>query len=158
MRNLASLFVLLAVLWLALSGVYKPLMLGLGLGSVAFTLWISRRMDVVGGAKDTGMLSWRLPVYWAWLAWQIALSCLHVARLVLVPARIAPRVLRVPVQQASDVGRVTYANSVTLTPGTVSLILSRSELIVHALDQQAVDELQREGMGDKVRWLERGRR
>lgn len=158
MRNLASLFVLLAVLWLALSGIYKPLILGLGLGSVAFTLWISKRMDVVGGAKDPGMLSWRLPVYWAWLAWQIALSCLHVARLVLAPARIAPRVLRVPVQQASDVGRVTYANSVTLTPGTVSLILSRSELIVHALDQQAVDELQREGMGDKVRWLERGRR
>lgn len=156
MRNLLSLFVLLAFLWLALSGVYKPLILGLGLLSVAFTLWISRRMGVVGGASNPELLTWRLPVYWAWLVWQIALSCVHVARLVISPSRIAPRVLDVPVQQTSDVGRVTYANSVTLTPGTVSLVLKHSALRVHALDQQAADELQREGMGVKVRWLERG--
>lgn len=156
MRNSLSLLVLLAILWLALSGVYKPLMLGLGLASVAFTLWISKRMDVIGDANNPGMFTWRLPIYWAWLAWQIALSCLHVARLVITPSRIAPRVLSVPVQQASDVGRVTYANSVTLTPGTVALVLKHSELRVHALDQQAEDELRCEGMGVKVRWLERG--
>ncbi|GAA4854351.1 Na+/H+ antiporter subunit E [Luteimonas vadosa] len=158
MRNLAALFFLLSVLWLALSGVYKPLMLGLGLGSVLFTLWMSKRMDVLGVAHGAELSAWRLPLFWAWLAWQVALSCVHVARLVFVPSRISPRVLRVPVQQASDVGRVTYANSITLTPGTVSLVLNRSELCIHALDQQAEDELRREGMGAKVHWLERGRR
>lgn len=154
MRNLTSLFVLLAALWLALSGVYKPLILALGLGSVLFALWMARRMDVVGDQNNAGLYSWRLPVYWAWLVWQITLSNLHVARLVLVPGRIAPRIVRMPVNQASDIGRVTYANSITLTPGTVSLVLTPDELIVHAIDRQAADELQREGMGDKVRWLE----
>lgn len=157
MGNLTSLFVLLAALWLVLSGVYKPLILVLGLGSVLFTLWLARRMDVVGDESNAGLYSWRLPVYWAWLAWQVTLSNLHVARLVLAPGRISPRILRMPVDQATDIGRVTYANSVTLTPGTVSLVLTRDELVVHAIDQQADDELQREGMGDKVRWLE-GRR
>lgn len=156
MRNLVSLFVLLAVLWLALSGVYTPLLLALGLVSVAFALWISRRMDVIGDENNPGLFSWRLPVYWAWLVWQILLSNLHVARLVLAPRRIAPRVLRMPVKQASVAGKVTYANSVTLTPGTVSLVLEGDELTVHALDGQAADELLREGMGDKVRWLESG--
>lgn len=157
MRNLTSLFVLLAALWLALSGVYKPLILALGLGSVLFALWMARRMDVVGDQNNAGLYSWRLPVYWAWLVWQITLSNLHVARLVLAPGRIAPRIVQMPVNQASDIGRVTYANSITLTPGTVSLVLTPDELIVHAIDRQAADELQREGMGDKVRWLE-GRR
>lgn len=157
MRNLTSLFVLLAALWLALSGVYKPLILALGLGSVLFALWMARRMDVVGDESNAGLYSWRLPVYWAWLVWQITLSNLHVARLVLAPGRLAPRIVRMPVNQASDIGRVTYANSVTLTPGTVSLVLAPDELVVHAIDRQAADELQREGMGDKVRWLE-GRR
>lgn len=154
MRNLTSLFVLLAALWLALSGVYKPLILALGLGSVLFALWMARRMDVVGDQNNAGLYSWRLPVYWTWLVWQITLSNLHVARLVLVPGRIAPRIVRMPANQASDIGRVTYANSITLTPGTVSLVLTPDELIVHAIDRQAADELQREGMGDKVRWLE----
>lgn len=154
MRNLVSLFVLLALLWLALSGVYKPLLLGLGLASVGFALWISRRMDLLGNEHAPGMFSWRLPVYWAWLVGQIALSNLHVARLVLTPGKIAPRVLKLPVKQASDAGKVTFANSVTLTPGTVTLALEGDELTVHALDEQAADELLREGMGDKVRWLE----
>lgn len=154
MRNLVSLFVLLALLWLALSGVYKPLLIGLGLLSVGFALWISRRMDVIGDENNPGLFSWRLPVYWAWLVWQIALSNLHVARLVFSPGRISPQVMKMPVRQASDAGKVTFANSVTLTPGTVTLALEGDELTVHALDDQAADELRREGMGDKVRWLE----
>ena len=154
MRNLVSLFVLLALLWLALSGVYKPLLFALGLGSVAFALWISRRMDVIGDENNPGLFSWRLPVFWAWLVWQIVLSNLHVARLVFSPRKIAPRVMKLPVKQASVAGKVTFANSVTLTPGTVSLELEGDELTVHALDDQSAEELLQEGMGDKVRWLE----
>lgn len=154
MRNLVSMFVLLAALWLALSGVYKPLLLGLGLASVGFSLWISRRMNVIGHENNPGIFSWRLPVYWGWLVWQIVLSNLHVARLVLWPRGIAPRVMHLPVKQASVAGKVTFANSVTLTPGTVTLALEGDELTVHALDEQAAEELLQEGMGDKVRWLE----
>lgn len=154
MRNLVSLFVMLALLWLALSGVYKPLLFALGLASVLFALWISRRMDVIGDEHHPGLFSWRLPVFWAWLVWQIVLSNLHVAKLVFAPGRIAPRVLKRPVKPVSIAGKVTYANSVTLTPGTVSLVLEQDELTVHALDDQSADELMREGMGAKVRWLE----
>jgi multicomponent Na+:H+ antiporter subunit E len=154
MRNLVFAFVVLAALWLVLSGIYKPLLVGLGLGSVLFTLWIALRMDLFGNGGRRGLALLRWPAYLAWLLWQIVQANLHVARLVFQPRRIAPCVLKVPVSQASDFARATYANSVTLTPGTVSLMLDRDVLTVHALDRHAADELLGGEMGRRVCALE----
>jgi multicomponent Na+:H+ antiporter subunit E len=158
MRNLFFAFVVLAALWLVLSGVYKPLLLALGLGSVLFTLWVARRMDLFGDGHGPHLVLWRWPAYLGWLLWQIVQSNLHVARLVFQPGRIAPCVLKVPVPQAGDFARATYANSVTLTPGTVSLMLDRDVLTVHALDRRAADELQDGELGRRVCALEDRRR
>lgn len=159
MRYIISLSLIMTALWLALSGVYKPLILGLGAASIALSVWLAHRMDVVGAEHNPGMFSWRLPVYWGWLVWQIVVANVQVARLVLAPRvigprGIGPRVIKVPVPQSTDVGRATYANSVTLTPGTVSLILTPGELTVHALTRPAAEELESGAMAEKVRWLE----
>lgn len=154
MRYIVYLTLIMTALWLALSGVYKPLILGLGAASIALSVWIAHRMDVVGAEHNPGLFSWRLPVYWAWLVWQIVLANLRVARLVLAPRGISPRVIKVPVPHVTDVGRTTYANSTTLTPGTVSLVLEPEVLTVHALSRHAADELEGGAMANKVRWLE----
>lgn len=155
MRYVISLTLLLVVLWLAVSGVYKPLLFILGGGSVALVVWLSVRMDVVGIEHNPVMYSWRLAIYWGWLMWQIVLANFHVARLALKPDGIHPSLLTVPVPHDSAVAKVTYGNSVTLTPGTVTLLLRDDLLSVHALDRQSAEQLREGSMARKISWLER---
>jgi multicomponent Na+:H+ antiporter subunit E len=156
MRYILSLTIMLAALWLAISGVYKPLLFILGGGSVALVVWLSLRMDVVGIEHNPVLYSWRLPLYWAWLLWQIVLANLNVARRVLTPAGISPRILTVPVEHTTAVAKVTYANSCTLTPGTVALHLTETQLTAHALDQTSASDLAAGTMASKIAWLESG--
>lgn len=157
MRYVMSLSILLASLWLAISGVYKTPILLLGVGSVALVVWLSRRMDVVGVEHNPVLFSWRLPVYWAWLLGQIVSANLNVARAIASPARVRPGLVRMPVGHKSAIGKVTYANSVTLTPGTISLLLTGSELTAHALDPHSARGLETGEMDRWIQWLESGR-
>jgi len=155
MRYFLSLAILLSLLWLGISGVYKPLLFILGAASVAFVVWMSRRMDVVGVEHNPVLYSWRLPVYWLWLLWEIVKSNIEVSRAALSPrALIRPRVLKVPVKLGSAIGKVTYANSVTLTPGTVTLLLEEDHLEVHALLESSAASLESGKMARKIAWLE----
>lgn len=157
MRYAASLTAILVLLWLGISGVYKPLILGLGVASIALVVWISRRMDVVGVEHNPALYSWRLPLYWGWLVWQIIVANFQVAACALNPSRLQPSVVRVPVPQKTAVGKVTYANSVTLTPGTVTLLLHPGEMTVHALHQASREDLESGAMAQRILWLEAGR-
>lgn len=156
MRYFIALATVLALLWLGLSGVYKPLILILGAASVALVVWITERMEVLGAEHDPGTLSWRLPVYWTWLIGEIILANLMVARAVINPKRIKPSVIKVPATTRTRVGLVTYGNSITLTPGTVTTELTdgSGEIQVHALLDEAVDGLRNGDMLKRVQWLE----
>jgi multicomponent Na+:H+ antiporter subunit E len=154
MRYILSLTIVLAGLWLAVSGVYKPLLFILGGGSVALVVWLSLRMDVVGVEHDPALYSWRLPIYWAWLFWQIVLTNINVAGRILRPHSIRSHLLTVPVPMSTAVGKVTYANSCTLTPGTVALHLTEDILTVHALDAYSSQDLKAGHMARKIGWLE----
>lgn len=131
---------LLAALWLALSGRYstQPIVLIMGVLSVALVWWLSARMDRTAGEpglprETVGMLL-RAPRYLSWLAWQVMRANLALTRVVLDPrSRLEPRLLRVRARQRSALGQVVHANSITLTPGTITLDLRGGELLVHAL-------------------------
>jgi multicomponent Na+:H+ antiporter subunit E len=86
-----------------------------------------------------------------WLLWEIAKANVDVARRVLSrrPA-IAPSLLRVRAGQRGDLGRAIYANSITLTPGTVSIEVAGDEITVHALTAEAADGLRTGEMDRKV--------
>lgn len=156
MRYFLSLAVILVLLWLGLSGVYKPLLFALGAASVAFVVWMSRRMEVVGVEHNPILYTWRLPVYWVWLSWEIVKSNVDVARAALAPRRhLHPRIVSVPVRLRSPIAKVTYANSVTLTPGTVTLLLENDELEAHALTRGSAATLESGAMARKISWLER---
>ena len=145
-----SLGIFLAAIWLLLSGHYTPLILAFGAVSVVFVVWLARRMDVVDREGHPMHLTWGAPLYWSWLGWQIVLSNIAVARAILAPRlSIDPRMIEVEATQGDDLGRVTFANAITLTPGTVTVrVLENRRILVHALTAEAADDL---ASGDMAR-------
>ena len=86
---------------------------------------------------------------------EIVLSNLAVARVILDPKLpIHPRILRVPAGQRSDLGQVIYANSITLTPGTVTLDVRDGHMLVHALTTESAKGLLTGEMDRRVAQLE----
>ena len=134
MRIVATAIFMMA-LWLLMSGIYKPLIIGLGAGSVLLVVWVMARMNAV----DDYRMSIRLKpitfvMYNLWLLTEIARANWAVTRIVLsrrMPIR--QKMFEVPNSQTTDLGRVVFANSITLTPGTVSVEARAGCFLVHAL-------------------------
>ena len=149
-RNL-SLVVLLTALWLLLSGHLEPLILGLGVASIAITFYLAHRMNVVDHESHPIHISRRLLVFWSFLTKEIILSNLDVVRRIIRPKScISPTLFDVQLPQNSDLGRVIYANAITLTPGTVTIRVLPDKLVVHALCQETADDLRSNRMAVRV--------
>lgn len=134
MANSISLWVLLYVFWFLLSGHTEPLILGFGAVSCALVVFIAHRMDVIDHEGHPSHLSSKIIPYWAWLCWEIVKSNMDVAKVILSPKLpITPVMFKTRANQARELGQVIYANSITLTPGTVTVNLEDGILEVHAL-------------------------
>jgi multicomponent Na+:H+ antiporter subunit E len=132
----------LSVVWLAWSGHFEPLMLGLGAGSLLIVVYLCHRLQLLDSEGVPLELYYgRLLAYVPWLAVEIIKANLDVARRILTPGPlpIAPRFIKVRPSQSTDLARVIYANSITLTPGTVSIDVAEDEIVVHALHAQAAE-------------------
>ncbi len=157
MRHAISLGMFLYVLWLLLSGHFEPLLLGLGALSCLIVVIIALRMDVIDHESHPIHLTARLPLYWVWLLWEIVKANITVAKLVWHPALpICPTVVRVRASQQTELGQVIYANSITLTPGTVSLNLEDHHIDVHAITTWLAADLQAGDMDRRVTQIEGG--
>jgi multicomponent Na+:H+ antiporter subunit E len=140
MIRLLSLILVLTAVWLLLSGHFDPLFYGLGAVSVALSVWVSARMKVVDHEGHPFHIAGRVFIYFPWLFWEIIKSNIDVARRVLSPSLpIDPRVIVVRASQKTAVGRTIYANSITLTPGTITIDVRGSELEVHALTEASAE-------------------
>ena len=135
MLHALSLSGALYALWLLLSGFFAPLLLGLGLASVFVVVFIAMRMDVIDHEGHPIHLSWRALFFWPWLALEIIKSNFDVARAILSPSgsAIKPSVFKIKASQVTELGHVLYANSITLTPGTVTLALHDGYMDIHSL-------------------------
>jgi multicomponent Na+:H+ antiporter subunit E len=137
--------------WLLLSGHFDGLFLALGAVSVGLSVWAAARMDVVDPEGHPIHIAGRLFTYIPWLIWEIIKSNVDVARRILSPSLpIAPRVFVVTSSQKTAVGRTIYANSITLTPGTVTIDVRGSELEVHALTEASADVIKSGAMDRRV--------
>lgn len=155
MRHTVSVLLVLSVIWLANSGHYGPLLISFGVVSVLLSAWITHRMDVVDHESLPFHLSRKLPGYYLWLAKNIFTSNLDVVRRAWIgPSAISPQLERVPADQRSDLGRVIYANSINLTPGTLSVQVDDDAILVHALSKDGMDSLKGGEMGRRVCALE----
>lgn len=154
-KHAISLSLVLFAVWLLLSGHFVPLLLAFGVLSCVIAVAISMRMDVIDHEGHPIHLGWRAIFYWPWLIWQIVLANLSVARIILSPSMpISPNIVIIDAEQHTELGRVIFANSITLTPGTVSLELDRDRIVVHALTEAAALELSEGAMNRKVTRME----
>jgi len=143
--RLAGTMLVLFVLWLLMSGIYKPLIIGFGVASVVLVMVVSRRMDAV----DDDRIQIRLkPVefakYFIWLLVEIAKANWAVTKVILSPDMATRQHLfLVPHSQKTDLGQVIFANSITLTPGTISVEAEPGHFLVHAVcyDESDMDAL-----------------
>lgn len=133
------------------------MMLKFGVFSVLVTAAISWRMDSVDHEQHPGVPSWRLLVYLPWLFKEIVISNLHVAQVILrADLPIQPQLIRVQTTQRTDLGHVIHANSITITPGTVSLDVRNGTILVHALTLNTAEGALSGDMDQRVTWLEGG--
>ncbi|XVV00235.1 Na+/H+ antiporter subunit E [Actinosynnema sp. CA-248983] len=150
--RVAPLFV---VFWLVLSGHFSVLFLALGAFSVALVCWICLRAGVVHPPDITARLLLRLPLYFLWLGKEVVVSAFRVARAVWSPGlALRPVVETTPTEGMPVTAQVIYANSITLTPGTLSLTVAEGAVEVHALGAEDVADLRGGRLLRKVRWLE----
>ena len=155
LKAIASAIFLMA-LWLLMSGVYKPLVIGFGLGSVFLIMIILWRMDKVDGDHVQIRLNpLRFLGYIIWLFGEIAKSNWAVTRVILSPVmQIRQKMLVVPQSQKTDLAQVIFANSITLTPGTITVETEENGLLVHALSYCPEDDASLTDMDRRVSAVE----
>jgi multicomponent Na+:H+ antiporter subunit E len=156
MRQIISLSVLLLTVWLLNSGHYNPLLLSLGAASILFVLFVSIRMDIVDDeSQPIHILSLAMFAYWLWLLKELIVSNIDVTkRIWLGKSSIDPQIKTLSLKQKSALAQVIYANSITLTPGTITMELNEDSLIVHSLCKEGMLSLETETMSNKVCNLE----
>jgi len=141
----------LVAAWLLWSGIYKPLLLGLGLLSCLLTIYVKHRMEYFQTEVFALRFGRRLIGYWLWLAKEVVKSSLDVARIVITPGLpISPRVVKIQASSAHPVDQATLANSITLTPGTLALDVYKGEITVHALTEAGAEVLRQGEMDRRV--------
>ncbi|WP_144395299.1 Na+/H+ antiporter subunit E [Pleionea sediminis] len=155
MRHTISITLVLSILWIVNSGYYTPLLLSFGLISVLFVVWIAHRMDVVDHETLPIHLSGKLLAYYFWLMKKIIISNIDVARRVWqINPDLSPKLKKLAITQKTDMGRVIYANSINLTPGTLSVDLKNDYVLVHSLTSDGIKELEQGEMDRLVTELE----
>ena len=148
---------ILFIFWLLLSGHYTPLLIGLGLGSCGLVVYLAMRMDLVDHEGVPLQLGGRFWVYFPWLMKEIFIANVSVARVILNPKLpISPVVTHFRASQESDLGKTIYANSITLTPGTITTSIQGQDLEIHALTRKDIDGREEDEMDHRVSWVESG--
>ncbi len=148
---LLGLFIAAWVLW---SGYLSPLLLGLGAFSCLLTVWIVRRMGYFDDETFAFHYDWRLLGFWVWLGGQVVKSSFEVARIVLRrKIEVKPTVVDIDGSGLGPVDLVLLGNSITLTPGTLTLDVYEGRLRVHALTREGADALKSGEMQRRVAGL-----
>ena len=141
--------------WLTLSGHYTPLLVGLGAGSCALVVYLAMRMDVVDHEGVPLHVLGRALIYFPWLMWEVVKANVDVAKVILDPKLpISPRLVQFHGSQKSDLGRAIYGNSITLTPGTITIGIEGQEYQIHALRAEDLDSKEPAEMDQLCTWVE----
>jgi multicomponent Na+:H+ antiporter subunit E len=156
MLHVAGTVAVLFAFWLLLSGFFTAFLLASGLGSALAVVLFSRHIGIIAHEGHPVRLGVRaLYSYWPWLAVEIIKSGWDVTRRILHPRLpISPTLARFKPSQRTDLGLVIHANSITLTPGTISVDVGRHEFLVHALSAEGAASLDGSEMDRRVRVLE----
>ena len=137
-----AIFLLLFGIWIIFSGQFDPFHLAMGLVSALFVPLISSSFlfldrDRSAGQRLGEMI--RIPGYLAWILYKIFQANLHILKLALTPGDlkgVEPSMVKVKTNLKTDFGRYVLANSITLTPGTITVLMEGDELLVHSISEE----------------------
>ena len=156
MARILLMTVILGLLWLMWSGIYTPLVLGLGAFSCVVTVFIAHRIGFFEQEVYTLKVLGRLPRYWTWLFIEIVKSSLEVAGVVLGRRlEISPTVVKFSLAPNDAVGQVILGNSITLTPGTLTLDIHEGQITVHCLTKESAEALLKGDFNERAAALTR---
>ncbi|RLB71771.1 MAG: Na(+)/H(+) antiporter subunit B [Deltaproteobacteria bacterium] len=142
-RHFALTFTLLFLFWLLLSGHYDLFHISIGIFCCLLVSYSSSEFLFVHvGAGDSHLIILRLLTYVPWHLYQIIISNIYLAKLVFSPiSRLNPHIIHYKTKLTNGLALVTYANSITLTPGTITIDLNDDTFYVHAIDSEVADDL-----------------
>lgn len=151
-QNIMATFAILMVFWVVLSGKFDPFHLSLGgLCSLFVAVRFHDMLFANVRVGDMRTVVGRFIGYIPWLLRQIFMANIHVASLVLRPKMpIEPRILTFKTKLETDISSVTLANSITLTPGTITVDIRENVFHVHALSRKVAEDLNAGEMEDRV--------
>lgn len=148
MMYLIALSLVLMGIWLVWSGIYEPLLIGFGVVSVALTVFASRLLSTIDDEGQPLSLGMRPLWYVPWLLKEIVVANIDVIKRIIHPKLndeaakiISPTWIKVSAKQKTRLGRTLFANSITLTPGTVSVDVGEDYIWVHAISQEGAESL-----------------
>ena len=140
MLHAISAFFALFLFWILLSGYFTAFLLGAGAASALAVVMFSRRLDVIDHEGSPMQLSLKVALYWVWLLKEIVKSAWDVSKIILQPSMpISPTMISFAPSQRTSVGLVIHANSITLTPGTITVTAEPGSFVVHALTRAGAD-------------------
>ncbi|MFH2001629.1 MAG: Na+/H+ antiporter subunit E [Planctomycetota bacterium] len=138
-------FFILSGFWVLMSGKFDAFHLTLGAISCLLISYLSHDLLFSGlGHRRKPGIPFRFILYIPWLLYQIVLANIHVVRLALDPRaaeHVDPRIIRFKTKLKQDMSKVTFANSITLTPGTITVHITDDEFVVHAISEKAASGL-----------------
>lgn len=152
-----GLAVSLFAFWLLMSGIYTPFLVASGLGASVVVALLALKMEVADREGYPLRFSPAVVLYWPWLLKEILVSGWRVGRIILDPRLpVSPVLVRFRPTQSTAVGIATHANSITLTPGTITVEARHDEFRVHALTREGGRGLDGSEMDRRITKLEGG--
>ena len=152
-----SLILVLFIFWLLLSGIYYPFFIISGFViSVLIVIFIKKLKLLDNEGHPIEYTLKAVFIYWPWLLKEIFFSALAVSKIILSKnMQISPTLSKIKSTQQTDFGKTVFANSITLTPGTLSVEISNDKIEVHALTKSGIEELKVGKMDRKVTKFEK---
>ena len=146
---------LFGILWLIFSGVYEPLTLSFGVVSVLIVTAINSLLKMSADSEShfsyKNFFCFLLP----WILKEIVVSGIKTSGAILGFRKFKSNAKKIKVSQRTPLGTVIYGNSITLTPGTLTIEVDQGNLFVHALCDSSLNELEVGEMDKRVSDLEK---
>ncbi len=142
-----AVFFLLFLNWVVLSGKFDGFHVGLGVVSCLIVAYLSHDLlyhDRTKGLKARLLEAWAFIRYLPWITWEVVKANLHVFKLAMTQKgfeEMSPRVVTFETYLKTDFAKFVLANSITLTPGTITMLIRGEVFHVHTMSQFLEDDL-----------------
>ncbi len=148
----------LAIFWLLMSGFWdNSLLLSFGAISILLCLFFAWKIEKKYPFHKAISLLPGLPLFWLWLFKEVVVANIDVLKRIWLSEEypLSPTIRTLPMSQKTRLGKTTYANAITLTPGTISMDVKGNEVTVYGLIEDSIDDLEKGEMDKRVSQLEK---